>query len=196
VRFESLKTDKDEVFRFIWDNREPELLNLRDGAYTQVLSVQPSTRIGVDGFVVRETVAQYFQVARLTPDELRDVGVKVPQEYLRSLAATTKAMAKEAASDSDDHGETPVPGADVDEIEAKTTPLYGGGVLIFDEYGRVKYFVENDVFGKKQSARLAYLWKEGLLQAGEKSARLRATRLSTLHRLRALRAATSQAERW
>jgi hypothetical protein len=196
VRFESLKTDKDEVFRFIWDNREPKLLNLRDGAYTQVLSVQPSTRIGVDGFVVRETVAQYYQVARLTPDELRDVGVKAPREYLRSLAATTKAMANEAASNSDDHDETAVPGADVDEIEAKTTPLYGGGVLIFDEYGRVKYFVENDVFGKKQSARLGYLWKEGLLQAGEKSARLRATRLSTLHRLRALRAAPSREQRW
>jgi hypothetical protein len=45
-----------EVFRFIWDNRDK--LQLRDGAYTEVLSVRPSTRTGVDGFVVRETVAQ------------------------------------------------------------------------------------------------------------------------------------------
>jgi hypothetical protein len=195
VRFEALKTDKDEVFRFIWDNREPKLLNLRDGAYTQVLSVQPSTRIGVDGFVVRETVAQYYQVARLTPDEIREVGVNAPREYLRSLADTTKAMTKEAATNGDDQGEA----ADVDEIEAKTTPLYGGGVLIFDEYGRVKYFVENDVFGKKQNVRLEYLWKEGLLEPGEKSAksaRLRATRLSTLHRLRALRPDTSRVQGW
>ena len=83
VRFDSLKTDKDEVFRFIWDNRGP--LKLQDGAYTQVLSVQPSTRIGVDGFVVRETVAQYYQVARLTPDELRDVGIRLPRDYERAL---------------------------------------------------------------------------------------------------------------
>jgi len=196
VRFEALKTDKDEVFRFIWDNREPKLLNLRDGAYTQVLSVQPSIRIGVDGFVVRETVAQYYQVARLTPDEMRDVGIKPPREYLRSLADAAKAITKEAATNGDGQDETPVPAADVDELEAKTTPLYGGGVVIFDEYGRVKYFVENDVFGKKQNARLEYLWKEGLLVPGEKSARLRATRLSTLHRLRALRPDTSRAQRW
>ena len=196
VRFESLKTDKDEVFRFIWDNREPELLNLRDGAYTEVLSVQPVTRVGVDGFVVRETVAQYYQVARLTPDEMRDVGIKAPRDYLRSLGETAKAIAKGAMANGDDGEDTPAPPADVDAIEAKTTPLYGGGVLIFDEYGRVKYFVDNDVFGRKQNARLAYLWKEGLLEPGEKSARLHATRLSTLHRLRALRPDTSRAQRW
>jgi hypothetical protein len=195
VRFESLKTDKDEVFRFIWDNRD--LLNLRDGAYTEVLSVQPSTRIGVDGFVVRETVAQYYQVARLTPDELREVGVKVPGDYLRALAATTKAIARESnGADGEDRDDIPTSSTDVNELEAKTTPLYGGGVLIFDEYGRVKYFVENDVFGKKQSKRLRYLWNEGLLQTGEKSAQLRATRLSTLHRLRALRPDSSRAQRW
>ena len=75
VRFESMKSDKDEVFRFIWDNREK--LQLRDGAYTEVLSVRPSTRIGIDGFVVRETVAQYYQVARLTPDEMRAEGIRL-----------------------------------------------------------------------------------------------------------------------
>ena len=196
VRFESLKSDKDEVFRFIWDNREPKLLNLRDGAYTEVLSVQPSTRIGVDGFVVRETVVQYYQVARLTPDEMRDVGIKPPREYLRNLVDTVKAMTKGAATNADDQDHTQVLAAEVDEIEAKTTPLYGGGVLIFDEYGHVKYFVENDVFAKKQNARLQYLWREGLLEPGEKSARLRTTRLSTLHRLRALRPDSSRAQRW
>ena len=199
VRFESLRSDKDEVFRFVWDNRDPTLLNLRDGAYTQVLSVQPVTRVGVDGFVLHETVAQYYQVARLTPDELRAVGVKAPRDYLRALATATKAMAAEAANGGGNHhdrNDTPAPASDMDEIEAQTTPLYGGGVLIFDEYGRVKYFVKNDVFGKKQAARLDYLWKEGLLQPGEKTARLRATRLSTLHRLRALRPDSSRAQRW
>ena len=38
-------------------------------------------------------------------------------------------------------------------------------MLIFDEYGRVKYLVHNDVFGKDQHERLAYLWEAGLLRA-------------------------------
>jgi hypothetical protein len=201
VRFESMKTDKDEVFRFIWDNRDPTLLNLRDGAYTQVLSVQPSTRTGIDGFVVRETVAQYYQVARLTPEELRAVGIKLPPEYVRSLDAALKARAEKRPKDTDHdhdngHEDAPAPPAEVDEIEAQTTPVYGGGILIFDEYGRVKYFVENDVFGRKQRARLEYLWQEGLLQPGDRTARLRATRLSTLHRLRALDPGASGSQRW
>jgi hypothetical protein len=196
VRFDSLKTDKDEVFRFIWDNRGP--LELQDGAYTQVLSVQPSTRIGVDGFVVRETVAQYYQVARLTPDELRAVGIRLPRDYERALKTKEQKAATTAGNgdNHDDHDEAPRPAQDVDALEAKTTPVYGGGILIFDEFGRVKYFVCNDVFAKRQSERLAYLWKEGILQPGDKSSQLRATRLSTLHRLRALQADTSAAQRW
>ncbi len=190
VRFESMKSDKDEVFRFIWDNREK--LQLRDGAYTEVLSVRPSTRIGVDGFVVRETVAQYYQVARLTPEEMRQVKVHAPREYLRMLADALRAKAATADGNDDDVA----PALDVSDVEADTTPLYGGAVLIFDEYGRVKYWVHNDVFGKDQSKRLAYLWEEGLLQPGRGSTRLRATRLSTLHRLRALGSHIAQKDRW
>ena len=84
----------------------------------------------------------------------------------------------------------------MDALEAKTTPVYGGGILIFNEFGRVKYFVCNNVFAKRQNQRLAYLWKEGILQPGGKSSRLRATRLSTLHRLRALQADITAAQRW
>jgi len=195
VRFESLKTDKDEVFRFIWDNRGP--LELQDGAYTEVLSVQPSTRIGVDGFVVRETVAQYYQVARLTPDELRAVGIRLPRDYERALHAKEQAATTAGNGDThDDHDDAPPATLDVDALEAKTTPVYGGGILIFNEFGRVKYFVCNNVFAKRQNQRLAYLWKEGILQPGGKSSRLRATRLSTLHRLRALQADITAAQRW
>ena len=47
------------------------------------------------------------------------------------------------------------------------TPVYGGGVLIFDEYGRLKYHVHNDVFGEtRQAQRLKYLWETGQLEAG------------------------------
>lgn len=190
VRFESMRSDKDEVFRFLWDNRK--VLQLRQGAYTEVLSVQPSLRVGVDGFVVRETVVQYYQVARLTPEEMKEQRVRAPAEYLKSLAAKLKERTR-AIDDADDDKEEP---ADVKDIEADTTPLYGGGVLIFDEYGRVKYWVPNDVFGSDQKERLAYLWEEGLLEPGRGSTRLRATRLSSLHRLRATAARTIRQDRW
>jgi len=46
--------------------------------------------------------------------------------------------------------------------------LYGGNVLIFDEYGHVKYSVGNSIIDparrsvqKKQADRLAYLWRAG-----------------------------------
>jgi hypothetical protein len=193
VRFESMKSDKDEVFRFIWENRDPDRLHLRDGAYTEVLSVRPSTRIGVDGFVVRETVAQYYQVARLTPEEMKQARVKAPREYLRTL---DDAMQARAAPGDGEDGEEAGNAQDLSDVEADTTPLYGGAVLIFDEYGHVKYWVHNDVFGKDQNERLAYLWEEGLLQPGRGSTRLRATRLSTLHRLRALGNRVAQKDRW
>jgi len=190
VRFDSMRSDRDEVFRFIWDNREA--LQLRDGAYTEVLSVRPSTRIGVDGFVVRETVAQYYQVARLTPEEMKQAKVKAPREYLRTLAEAVRAEAAKRGDNNDETGHA----QDVSDVEADTTPLYGGAVLIFDEYGRVKYWVHNDVFGKDQNERLAYLWEEGLLLPGRGSTRLRATRLSTLHRMRALGNRIAQTDRW
>jgi hypothetical protein len=58
--------------------------------------------------------------------------------------------------------------------------LYGGGALIFDEYGHLKYHVANRVCGSKQNGRLEYLTKAGFY--GGKSLR---TKFSSLHRLRA-----------
>ena len=68
MRFESMRSDKDEVFRFVWENRKA--LELRKGAYTQVLSVRPCTRVGTDGFTLRETWP-VLPVAQLTPAERR-----------------------------------------------------------------------------------------------------------------------------
>jgi hypothetical protein len=184
VRFESMRSDEDEVFRFIWENRKD--LELADGAYTRVLNVRPVVRIGFDGFVLRETVAQYYQVARFTRDELMHAKVKAPQGYLDQLAAL------EGRDDSRAGAAADAPGAK--EI---TTALYGGGVLIFDEFGRVKYWIHNDVLGAKQNARLDYLWKQGQLRPTVPQVRATASRLSTLHRLRALDAQeTSREDRW
>jgi hypothetical protein len=60
--------------------------------------------------------------------------------------------------------------------------LHGGGTLIFDEFGRLKYHVHNDVLStKRQSARIQYLWENGFYR--QDSASLR--EFSVLHRQRA-----------
>jgi hypothetical protein len=141
-------------------------------------------RIGFDGFLLRETVVAYYQVARLTPSELKQRGIVAPPEYLAELERHAR-RAKSANGASDD------------EAADATTPLYGGGVLVFDEYGQLKYQVSNDVFGKKrQSARLKYLWESGLLEPGTVNARLRPARLSSIHRMRALDVRRFPAEGW
>ena len=181
VRFESMRTDRDEVFRFIWDNRK--ILGLREGAYSEVLSVRPCVRVGLDGFVLRETVAEYYQVARLTSTELKRRGIKLPADYIAELDRNRRLAGEDGVRE--------------DSVSEAMTPLYGGGVLVFDEYGRLKYHVSNDVFGaERQTARLQYLWESGLLEPGRVSARLRSARLSTIHRLRAIDARRFPAEGW
>jgi hypothetical protein len=181
VRFESMRTDKNEVFRFLWDNREK--LEVRPGAYTEVLSVRPCVRVGLDGFVLRETVAEFYQVAHMTPGELRARKIEFPLELEQALRHEWNAdAARRRGADPDVDA-----GDDRDEVDS-LVPVYGGGALIFDEYGKLKYRVHNDVFGKRQGPRLQYLFEAGLLRADRDRARLVATRLSTLHRQRAIQA--------
>lgn len=60
--------------------------------------------------------------------------------------------------------------------------LYGGAVVIFDEFGHVKFSINNRIDNHtRQSRRLKYLWEYGHFDRG--ATRLR--RFSTLHRLRA-----------
>jgi hypothetical protein len=190
VRFESMRSDKDEVFRFLWDNRGK--LELRDGAFTQVISVRPCTRTGPDGFILRETVAEYYQVARLTPDELTSVCVAAPPDYLTSLE-TSRKLSGAVGVVEDENGPSAADGAD-DGDDA--TPLYGGGVLIFDEYGRLKHWVHKDVFGARQTQRLEYLWNEGFLVADRGTAKYRPARFSTTHLRRAVDAHRRPIEGW
>ncbi|HEX8495435.1 MAG TPA: hypothetical protein VF658_21670 [Pyrinomonadaceae bacterium] len=129
--FESMLRDPDEVFRFIWENRGDEALDLDDRAYTKVISVRPCLRIGPDGFTLRETVAEYIQMLTLRAEELEiyfDPPINIPDGM-------------------DEHQEV---------------TLYGGGALIFDEYGHVKYHINNRINNaNRQSPRLEYLWKYG-----------------------------------
>ena len=189
VRFDSMRTDKDEVFRFLWDNRTR--LELRDGAFTQVISVRPCTRIGRDGFVLHETVAEYYQVARLTPQEMAARGIVAPADYIASLQSSQRSAQASGEGEPDESaaGPSAPDGTGV-------TPLYGGGTLIFDEFGRLKYWVHKDVFSERQTQRLAYLWNEGYLVADRGAAKYRPARFSTVHLRRALDAERRPAEEW
>jgi hypothetical protein len=94
--------------------------------------VRPCLRIAPDGFPLRETVAEFIQVATLTAGQLAEVGIDAP------------------------------PGMP----ESQMLYLRGGNTLVFDEYGRLKYNIHNTIFHRKrQSARLAYLWEAGYIDA-------------------------------
>jgi hypothetical protein len=202
-----MRSDKDEVFRFLWENRNE--LELQPDAYAKVLSVRPCLRTGIDGFVLRETVAEYYQVARLTPSELADRKISLPREYLSHLrgvkaerdakaAARAKARASAAARAELESDEIDALAFDagIEDDDDLVTAVYGGGVLIFDEYGHLKYHVHNKIFGSQQKDRLKYLWEAGLLAVSVESAGYRAARLSTLHRMRSIDARKFPSEGW
>ena len=158
THFESLLRDPEEVFRFLWENRGA--LRLCEGAFTRVQSVRPCLRIAEDGFALRETVAEYVQILRLTAKEIAGLGIKVPK------------------------GLPPDP----EEIL-----LYGGGVLLFDEYGRLKFHIHNRVDNaERQSRRLRALVEFGHFKKGASAQR----RFSHMHRRRALNAPTRRPEGW
>src|SRR5262249_6818269 len=145
-----------------------------------------------DGFTLRETVAEYYQVARLTPKEFLKLKIKLPKgwaEELKQYRSASQARKAKALGD----GETGSSGIDDDEL---VTPLYGGGTLLFDDYGGLKYWIHNDVFGDRQSPRLEYLYGAGLLRVGRGGARLSAARLSAVHRLRAIDTRRFPREGW
>lgn len=124
--FESMLRDPDEVFRFIWENRET--LKLEEDAYTKVISVRPCLRVGPDGFTLRETVAEYIQMMTLTPAEVETLEISTPRDMPANQEIT----------------------------------LYGGGALVFDEYGRLKYHARNRILNReRQTRRLKYLWRYG-----------------------------------
>jgi hypothetical protein len=70
--------------------------------------------------------------------------------------------------------------------------LYGGGVLIFDEYGRVKFHIYNKFKSGRQARRLKYLWEYGFFIPAA-AARLQ---FSSLHRQRASGTDRQYKEEW
>jgi hypothetical protein len=130
VHFDSMAHDKEEMFRFVWENREA--LEIDGKGYIEVESVRPAYRIGPDGFILRETVAEYVQIMTLRADELKPVlKVTPPKDMPKDLRVR----------------------------------IFGGGALIFDEYGQLKYQIRNRLESReRQEARLQYLWESGYFE--------------------------------
>jgi len=78
THFEAMQRDRDEVFRFIWENRK--VFELCEDAATRVLSVRPCLRIGVDGFALRETVVECLQSLTIRARELAGLGIARPAD--------------------------------------------------------------------------------------------------------------------
>lgn len=124
----AMHADRDGMFRFIWENRTA--LGLVEGAYTRVNSVRPVWRTAPDGFIMHETVVEYYQVAKdLDKDELSLLGISLPVELRNGIPVT----------------------------------ITGGGSLIFDEFGRLKFHISNDLNSKRQAERLKHLFDSGQL---------------------------------
>jgi hypothetical protein len=133
VHREALERDREEVFRFLWQNRR--VLGLCDEAYTEVAAVRPCLRVDQDGFTLRETVADYVQILMVRADELCTIEIPGRRERI----------------------EQPEGLADWKQVR-----LLGGGALIFDEFGRLKYHIRNAVLNPvKQSGRLRHLFAAG-----------------------------------
>jgi hypothetical protein len=78
THFDSMKSDPDELFRFLWENRHA--FKLHEQALTRVLSVRPCVQTGRDGFILRETVVEYHQRLQLFARELGRIGIKKPPD--------------------------------------------------------------------------------------------------------------------
>lgn len=78
THFDSMKSDHDELFRFLWENRK--LFRLSEQAFTRVLSVRPCVRTGRDGFVLRETVVEYHQQLTIFASELAALRICKPDQ--------------------------------------------------------------------------------------------------------------------
>ena len=157
THFDSMLRDREEVFRFLWENRKA--LEIHQDAYIEVQSVRPCVRVGPDGFTLRETVAEYVQIMTLKAGELRAaLDIKPPKDL----------------------------------PDWRRIRIFGGGTLIFDEYGQLKYQIANRIEdATRQTARLKYLWETGFFDQPVDAK----SRFADLHRARAKRFHRAPAKR-
>lgn len=83
MNYAILRSDKDEVERFLWENAE--IFGIDREWQTQVEAIRPSLRFGPDGLLVSEAVAHYVQRLELTAAEAKQRGVAVPAGMPRDM---------------------------------------------------------------------------------------------------------------
>lgn len=121
----ALRTSPEEVFSFLWNNADALGVDVRHP--TRVDRVLTSTRVGPDGLVVTETLADYTQTLRTTAGAL-PAGIVAP--------AGTR-------------NDEPV-------------HLHGGGVLVFDQFGRFRLHQRQPLLdAARQTSVLAHLHRHG-----------------------------------
>jgi hypothetical protein len=138
----ALRSSKQEAYRFIWQNLAA--LELNPEWYLQIEALRPALRVGPDGLVIQEVVCDYVQVLELNAGQARQLAADIGRDGENRLAVP---------------GERALPDA---------TPLqfWGGGTLIFDQFGRVKLHQRKDLDDwARQSKRLAFLLSKGLFDS-------------------------------
>jgi len=143
LNYAALRADGDEVYRFLWENAD--IFGIDTTYYTYVDTVRPTQRIGPDGLVVAETVASYVQMLELTAVELKERLGAAPDEM--------------SGVGSVDVGDQRV----VDLPDDATVRMFGGGTVVFDQFGRAKFHVHKRLDDwLRQERRLRYLRRAGL----------------------------------
>lgn len=137
---EALRHDPNEVFRFLWENRKP--LELDEEAFTRVQPVRPCVRQGPDGFWLQETVCEYVQTLTLRARDFGSIQLKP-----RQPGARPERLRRPDGLEDD-----------------QEVTLKGGGVLLFDEFGKLKYHIGSGVRSYRQNDRLDALAVSGSLQ--------------------------------
>lgn len=143
LNFTSLRTDRDEVFRFIWENAE--LLNIDMQQRLFVSRVRVANRIGPDGLAVEEVIAEYTQELVVPAAELPAVCASHPDgraDYLvedpdLGTPGTTSPSGLDAES-----RRLEAPAGVADDVEIR---LCGGGTLVFDQFARLHFHVRKNL---------------------------------------------------
>jgi hypothetical protein len=131
--YAALRSDPDEAFRFMWDNAG--LIDLATRYYTHIDNVRPSVRVGPNGFVVAEWLVDYVQELIVSRAELE----KLARQRMPSFRAPAK-----------------IP-------EDTKVKIWGGGTLVFDEFGGLKYHqVKRLDDWDRQQRRLEFLVRQGM----------------------------------
>jgi hypothetical protein len=126
LNFVALRTSPEEVFQFIWSNARELDIDVR--LATVVDRVLATTRVGPDGLVVNEVIADYWQLVRTTADHLPR-GMRAPAGMPRDAVVE----------------------------------VCGGGVLVFDQFGRFRLHQRKPIFDvERQQRRLDHLFDQGL----------------------------------